>query len=108
MYRETDCQSFYHLATKKRKAWIELIVDNILGQRSRLLMLFTVEIERRLGRALYHEISHHLDARCRRHGNREDAAEQFGLEQWRVFFQTKYRLFVPILRLILRAGRRLT
>ena len=38
--RESDCESFYHLKTPDRQAWIELLIDNVAKAYRRFCYVF--------------------------------------------------------------------
>jgi hypothetical protein len=105
---ENECLGFYHRSTRSRKAWIELVVDNILPPHRSLWERVPIETERRIAETLYHEIAHHLDAGRRRRGNPEDAADAWARAMWREFVRRRYSYLVPIARLLLRILRRWT
>ncbi|HWW60205.1 MAG TPA: hypothetical protein VN181_02455, partial [Thermoanaerobaculia bacterium] len=86
--------------------WIELIIDNILAPPRALWQRLPIETERRLGEALYHEISHHIDAGRRRSGDLEERAEKWAKDMLRAYFRTKYWYIAPIARFVLRLWRR--
>ena len=56
-YRRRECLGFYHRATRDGRAWIELIVDNIVPRWSLPLNPIRDAV---VGFTLYHEIGHHL------------------------------------------------
>lgn len=98
---ENECHSFYHLATRERKAWVEIIVDNVFAHRSPALLRLTVYRERLLAQALFHEVAHHIQNRTKGSRPDEAAAERSAVDMWSRFFRTRHRLLVPVARLLL-------
>ena len=98
---ENRCLSFYHLATRDRKAWIELIVDNIGAEYPSWLRRLPLLRDLPVSSALFHEIGHHIEATSVR-GTRagESRAEKWETTLARPYFGQRYRFIAPLIRLI--------
>jgi len=60
-YQNRECLGFYHPATSQGRAWIELVVNNIVTQSGgRRLPSLNMVRDLLVGMTLYHEIGHHL------------------------------------------------
>lgn len=57
-----ECRGLYRQGHGSRGASIEIVVDNVLRGVPALLLRFDLIREVVLGRVLYHEVGHHLDA----------------------------------------------
>src|ERR1051326_235774 len=98
---ENKCLSFYHLATKDRKAWIELIVDNIGGEYPTWLRRAPLVRDLPLSKTLFHEIGHHIEARSLRGApSTEPEAEKWEIALARPYFKRRYRFIAPLIRLV--------
>ncbi len=96
----------YHPAWKGEAAWIELVVDEIAKDLSKPLSSFRVLCDVVVGRVLFHEIGHHLDATVGSVGR----TGEHGAEAWRRRLLSGYlqqrhrylRLLRPALRVLYR------
>ena len=103
-----NCNGFYHRKWKGEPAWIEIVVDNVVGSRAvtakdRFLegvvdhILFLQDA--RFSFVLYHELGHHLDATIGALG----AAPELTAEAWarrlvRLYLRKRHRYVVPFVR----------
>ncbi|HYO76119.1 MAG TPA: hypothetical protein VE010_06610 [Thermoanaerobaculia bacterium] len=99
-YLRNECLGFYHPASRRQGAWIELVVDNIVPRdSSRVLLWFQLFRDWYVSKTLYHEIGHHLDATvgsATRGG--EAAAEDWRRRLSRIHARRHYRHLKPLLR----------
>ena len=99
----------YHPAWKGEAAWIELVVDEIAKDLSKPLSNFRVLCDVVVGRVLFHEIGHHLDAVVGSVGR----TGEHGAEAWRRRLLSRYlqqrhgylRLLRPVFRVLYAAIR---
>ena len=118
-YHRNKCGGFYHRATRNDQAWIEVLVDNTLGRMPRFLLRIQFFRDAAVGRTLYHEIGHHLDATL----GAATRAGEAAAEDWRKRLsklhgrkrysylrplRTPLRLLVRILRAVSRLARRVS
>ena len=97
--REKHCLAFYHVATPKRSAWIELFVDNIVAEWPSWAIRLSLLRDVVLAKTLFHEIGHHIEASVR--GRRPDDAERYA-EIWvkklsRGYFRKRYWYLIPLI-----------
>jgi hypothetical protein len=60
-YRQQSCGGFYHRRHKGERPWIEIVVDNTLGDTPPLVLGIPLIREMMLAGTLFHELGHHLD-----------------------------------------------
>ncbi len=97
-YRRNACRGFYHQATQRERAWIEIVVDTTVHPLPRPLLFTGVVPEFLLAQALYHEVGHHLDATvgsASRAG--EAAAEDWRRRLTKIHMRRRYWYFLPLL-----------
>ena len=102
----------YHPTWKGKQAWIEVFVDSTLSSYEKglwqWLLLFGYFRENAIGRVIFHEIGHHIDATHRpEYREKEDIADDWSDRLMRAWLQREHplqrrilRLFIPILRVI--------
>jgi hypothetical protein len=107
-----QARGLYHPTWKGKQAWIEVFVDSTLSGYekgwSRWLLVFGYFRENEIGRVLFHEIGHHIDATHRpEFREKEDIADDWStrlmrawLRRERPLLRRMLRLFIPILRVI--------
>jgi hypothetical protein len=61
-YDRRKCRGFYHAQWRGEPAWIELIIDLTMPSLPRPFTWFKFLQDVFIGRALYHELGHHLHA----------------------------------------------
>ena len=97
-YQRNTCRGFYHCATQRERAWIEVIVDTTIGPLPRALLLTNAVPDFLLAQALYHEVGHHLDATvgsASRTG--EAAAEDWRRRLTKIHMRRRYWYLFPLL-----------
>jgi hypothetical protein len=91
----------YHPSWNGQPAWIELVVDEIIKRLPKPLDRIGVARDTVVGRVLFHEIGHHLDATVGSVGRTgEHGAEVWQKRLSRRYSQRRYwylRPFVPVL-----------
>ena len=108
-YRRNTCRGFYHYATRRNRAWIEVVVDTTVSHLPRVLLLSSAVPDLLLAQALYHEVGHHLDATAgsaSRGG--EAAAEDWRRRLTKIHIRREYWYLFPVfivLRFIFRLFR---
>jgi len=96
-YRQRECLGFYHPAGRDGGAWIELVVDNIVRNRTPRLNFARDLI---IGPTLFHEIGHHLHetiGSAKRGG--EDSADDWSARLMSSHIDTRYKPFVLLVSL---------
>jgi hypothetical protein len=99
----------YHPAWNGQSAWIELVVDQIVKDLPRPLDRIPVAREITVGRVLFHEIGHHLDATLGSVGR----TGEHGAEAWEARLSSQYlrrrygylRRLVPVMRVMARIAK---
>lgn len=104
--REAECESFYHLKTRDREPWIELIIDNIAKGLPAKLLRFRVFREFVLARALFHEVAHHASRVVSGQRSLEDEAEAWSRRQVRAYFTETHRVLAFLVRVFLAVRRK--
>jgi hypothetical protein len=97
-YRRNTCGGFYHHATPRERAWIEIIVDTTVAPLPRALLLTSAVPDFLLAQTLYHEVGHHLDATvgsASRTG--EAAAEDWRRRLTKIHMRRRYWYLFPLL-----------
>jgi hypothetical protein len=88
-------------AADRGPPWIELMVDQIVKQLHPKLAWIPISRDYEVGRVLFHEIGHHLDATNRSVGRTgEHGAIAWERRLWRLHVQRRYgylRRFAPLL-----------
>jgi hypothetical protein len=101
----------YHQAWNKDAAWIELVVDEIVKQLPKPLDKLKIARDVIVGRVLFHEIGHHLDATLGSMGRTgEHGAEAWEARLSRGHFRRRYgylRPLVPVFGILAGVARRL-
>jgi hypothetical protein len=102
---------FYHPAWKGQRAWIEIVVDNVVtasfGQGDfRFLCHVPVLRNMAFGSVLYHEVGHHLHKAT----GALAAGDESGADAWRDrlivrYFRKRYWYLVPFLGLARRVAK---
>ncbi|MGZ4780155.1 MAG: hypothetical protein ACXV5L_13235, partial [Thermoanaerobaculia bacterium] len=59
-YPENRCLGFYHPNARDSGPWIELVVDNIVGEAPPFFLRWRLLSDFMFASTLYHEIGHHL------------------------------------------------
>jgi len=103
----------YYGPTAGQPAHIDLFVDAIFDGRSTLLVRVPPVRDVLLGRALYHELGHHLQRGVHpEHRDREEVAEEWRRRLLRTYFRKTYWYLLPVLwlgvlvaRVLPRPGR---
>jgi hypothetical protein len=96
----------YHAGWKGKPAWIELVVDEIVKQIPKGMTWLQVVRDLTVGRVLFHEIGHHLDATNRSVGRTgEHGAMAWERRLSRQYLQQTYGYLRP-LRPVFKAAAR--
>ena len=99
----------YHRAWNGEAPWIELVVDEILTQLPRGFDRLPVAREMVVGRVLFHEIGHHLDATLGSVGpTGERGAEAWESRLSRRYLRQRYgylRFLAPVFKVLARVVR---
>lgn len=93
-YKISKCCGLYH--GEKSGAWIELFIDNILGDDSKTILKIPLLRDYILGPILFHEVGHHIHKYVKpENREREDVADK-----WKNYFMKKtnikYWYIVPL------------
>jgi hypothetical protein len=91
----------YHPAWQGQSAWIELVVDEIVKQLPKLLDRLPIARDMEVGRVLFHEIGHHLDATLgsiARPG--EPGADAWEARLSRRYVRQRYGYLLPVARAV--------
>ncbi len=101
--RIRTARGLYHQAWHGKPAWIEIYVDNTLSFYKRgvwrLLLYLAYFRESELGKVLFHEVGHHIDATVRpEFRESEDIADDWSTKLGRDWFRKNH----PFLRWVLR------
>jgi hypothetical protein len=105
-YRRQSCLGFYHPRYKGNRPWIEIIVDNVLGDTPRMLLCIPIIREGMLSGTLFHELGHHLDATVGAPApTGEAAADAWSKRLSKRYFQKRYWYILRPLRLLLAPFR---
>ena len=101
-YRRQSCAGFYHPRYKGNRPWIEILVDNALGDTPRTLLWIPIIREGMLSGTLFHELGHHLDATVGAPApTGEAAAEAWNKRLSKIYFQKRYWYILKPLSLLL-------
>jgi hypothetical protein len=101
-YLRKNCRGFYHPHHKGNRPWIEIVIDNTLGDTPALILWVPFIREVMLSETLFHELGHHLDATVGAPApSGEAAAEAWSKRLFRTYFQRQYWYFLRPLRLII-------
>lgn len=99
----------YHRPWKGEPAWIELVVDEIVKDLPRPLDRIGLVRDMTVGRVLFHEVGHHLDATVGSVGRTgEHGAEAWGRRLSRAYLRRRYWYLLPlapVFRIAARVGR---
>jgi hypothetical protein len=107
-YRRNHCAGFYHPRFKRNRPWIEIIVDNTVGDTPRMLMWIPLIREGMLSGTLFHELGHHLDVTVGAPApTGEAAAEAWSKRLSKRYFQKRYWYILKPLRLLLAPFRKI-
>jgi hypothetical protein len=105
-YRRQSCAGFYHPRQKGIRPWIEIIVDNTLGDMPQMLLWIPIIREGMLSGTLFHELGHHLDATVGAPApTGEAAAEAWSKRLSKTYFQKRYWYILRPLSLLLAPFR---
>lgn len=97
----TEVFGVYYPGDSKQAARIELFVDNIFSRGSRWMQRINFVRDLYFTRTLYHEIGHHIHSTSApEYEDREKVAKKWQERLQRSFFQTKYRRYLPLLRVL--------
>jgi hypothetical protein len=100
-YLRNSCGGFYHHRHKGNRPWIEIVVDNTLGDTPPLILWIPLIRELMLAGTLFHELGHHLDTTVGAPApTGEAAAEAWSKRLSRTYFQRRYWYVWRPLRLI--------
>jgi hypothetical protein len=61
-FRRSSCLGFYHHADDENGAWIQIVVDNLVGNLPAWFCRSKFLLDMVLAHTVYHEVGHHLDA----------------------------------------------
>lgn len=87
----------YHLASNGQPAWIELIVDELVKELPGPFDRITVACDVKIGRVLFHEIGHHLDATIGSVGRTgEHSAEMWSRRLLARYMNHRYWYLTPL------------
>jgi hypothetical protein len=101
-YRRNNCAGFYHPRFKGNRPWIEVIVDNTLGDTPRILLWIPLVREGMLSGTLFHELGHHLDVTVGAPApTGEAAADAWSKRLSKRYFQKRYWYILKPLSLLL-------
>jgi hypothetical protein len=104
------CQGFYHARYRGTPAYIEIVVDNVVGRFPAFVFVLNFNRDLVLARVLFHELGHHLDATIGSSARTgEAAAEDWRRRLGRLYFTRRYwwlRPLAPVLRPVARWMRR--
>jgi hypothetical protein len=105
-YRQASCLGFYHPATQQGGAWIEIVVDNVVGKIPAALLRWKLFIDGVFAKTVFHEVGHHLDVTI---GSPSRTGEQAAVT-WadilrRNYLRKHYWIQAPILRLFTQLFR---
>ena len=96
----------YHPGWNGEAAWIELVVDEIVKELPKGLTWIQPFRDLVVGRVLFHEIGHHLDATNRSVGRTgEHGAIAWEKRLSRRYFQQRYSYLRPFAPVLAAAGR---
>ncbi|SRR6266404_1861483 len=99
--RIASALGLYHQAWRGQAAAIELFVDNIMDTRLSVLLRIPIFGDFAIGRALFHEVGHHIHkTQAPEFREREDVAEVWSERLYRAYFQRRYWYLMPMLRLL--------
>jgi hypothetical protein len=111
-YPRQSCLGFYHARTSNQQAWIELVVENLVAESSKLPFSHSFWIlflqDMMIASTLYHEIGHHLDltfGAAARTG--EQAADDWSRRLRILHIRKRYWYLNPVSRLLHLARRAL-
>ncbi len=89
-------RGLYHESWRGAPAWIELFVDNIVGQLPRPLIRIPILRDAAFAEVIFHEIGHHINkAIAPTHREREDVADSWSTSLGRHYFKRKYWYIIP-------------
>jgi hypothetical protein len=107
-YRRQSCAGFYHPRNKGNRPWIEIIVDNAIGNTPRVFLCIPIIREGMLSGTLFHELGHHLDATVGAPApTGEAAADAWSKRLSRRYFQKRYWYIMKPLSLLLAPFRKM-
>ena len=107
-YRQRSCGGFYHPRHKGERPWIEVVVDNTLGDTPPLLLRIPLIRELMLAGTLFHELGHHLDATVGAPApSGEAAAEAWRKRLSRSYFRKHYWYLIIPLNILLAPFHRI-
>jgi len=101
-YRQQSCGGFYHPRHKSERPWIEIVVDNTLGNTPPLVLRIPLVRELMLAGTLFHELGHHLDSTVGAPApSGEAAAEAWRKRLSRSYFRKHYWYLIVPLKILL-------
>ena len=104
--RIASALGLYHQAWQGQAATIELFVDNIVDVRLSVLLRIPLFGEFVVGRALFHELGHHIHkTQAPEFREREDVAEVWSKRLYQAHFRQRYWYLMPVLRSLGRVLR---
>lgn len=97
-YFAKDRLGAYYAAYKGSRAWIELVVDNMIANHKGYWLWLPITRDHVIGSTLFHELGHHIHKNfVREHEDKEETAET-----WRVKLEVDYARKQYIHKRILR------
>jgi hypothetical protein len=100
-YSRRECRGFYHPSWHGQKAWIELVIDNMLADFPKSLLMIPFVQDLIVSRTLFHEIGHHI------HGTVASAARssEAAANDWsdrlaRPYFLRRYWYLACLFRMV--------
>ena len=101
-YRQQRCGGFYHPRRKGERPWIEIVVDNTVGDTPSLILRIPLIREIMLAGTLFHELGHHFDATVGAPApSGEAAAEAWRKRLSRSYFRKHYWYVIVPLNILL-------
>lgn len=99
----------YHQEWKGQPPWIELYIDQILGDWRQFPLWIPFLRELAVARVLYHELGHHVHWFIHpEYREKEDVANDWRDKFMRNFFRRKYWYLIPVFKLVATMRERRT
>ena len=96
-----DARGLYHQEWRGTPAWIEIFVDNVLGEWPAWELRIPFFRDMAIAEVLFHELGHHIHrTQAPEYKEREDVAEKWERRLVRTYFWPKYWYIVLPLRLV--------
>jgi hypothetical protein len=106
-HQRSTARGFYHPVRKGEGAWIEIVVDNVIGNTPRWAMRVPLIRELKFGTTLFHEVGHHLEHTIGAPAPRgEEAAIAWERKLGAHHIRERYWYLVPLLQFALKLRRR--